>query len=179
MARPRKPAEEQKLKGNPSHRPLAVAPTDLLGPMAAPKHLTAADKKIWNRIAPDLVRAKILRETDRELFALLVDALRDFYEATKHIKANGLTYESSSPHTARMLRINPVYLVKDRSRREAIRIMQMCGMSPVSRTAVFAHLAREAGGQVRDELPANAAPPEEQGLFEEGEDDMRPVGALN
>lgn len=180
MGRPRKPAELQALKGNPSKRPLAVAPADVLGPMAAPKHLGSEERKIWNRIAPDLIRAKILRETDRELFALLVDALHDFYQATKQLKAEGLSYESTSPHSPMMRRLNPVYLIKDRSRREAIRIMTMCGMSPVSRTAIFAHLARQAGGPVTDELPGDAKPAEEQRLFEDdGEDQMSPVGALN
>jgi len=169
------------LKGNPSRRPVVVAPTETLAPdvAKAPKHLSAAGRNIWDRLAPDLVRAKILRVTDRELFALLVDALEDFYSATSLLKKQGLSYVSSSPHTPEMRRLNPLYLIKDRSRREAIRIMNMCGMSPVSRTAVFAHLAREAGGQVHDALPANAAPPEEAGLFDDADDMIKPVGALN
>lgn len=175
--RPARPAEEQALLGNPGHRPVAVAPLEVL-PRAAhepPDHLSDRGKEVWRRIAPGLIAANILRDTDVEVFSLFVEALGEFWTAAETCRVEGMTYETVSNHGT-MKRVHPAYVIMDRSRREATRLALQFGLTPAARVQLFAHLARKSGLSPNAQPPADAQPAEDARLF----DDMdSPIGALN
>ena len=65
-----KPAEVREAQGNPGHRPMPTAAHDVPGLKAsAPKGLPVAARRIWEELAPELGRMKLLRTTDFGAFS--------------------------------------------------------------------------------------------------------------
>ena len=138
MGRHRKPAEEQAIKGNPGHRPIAIAPTEILpvvDSLAAPKFMTPKAKKVWARVAPELIAANILRESDVESFAQYCELVAVFWDAASKMKRGALI--DGKP--------NPAWKIMREAQLNARSMAAQFGMTPAARVAIFEHFARKGG----------------------------------
>lgn len=161
-----KPAEIADAQGNPGRRrvvrPAHETPALSLSP---PKDLPAAAKRVWQALAPELIRMKLLRLTDVGAFSRYCEHLARWAELTKQLRKDGETYVTESAHGT-MRRICPEFQVRDRleSRLEALE--DRFGLTPSSRQQVLRQLSivipQQQGGDLLDRAAApveNQAPP--------------------
>lgn len=179
MARGRKPepAALKRAKGNPGRRPIVDAPA-LPASNAVATHpgLSKDARKVWERLAPDLVHMQFLRPTDRDAFARYCEHLAKWWELTRAIRRDGETYLSKSEHNPQGLhRMNPKFMIRERIENRLELLEDRFGLTPASRQQVLQRMAMlpvsgdlfgapkpdESG----DALPGEAAQPSPVGLL--------------
>lgn len=108
------------LKDRPPARELADG-------LDAPHGLTAAEASIWRELAS--LYAADVKESDRELFALLVDATFTYRDAKKRVRDVGLLVNTKAGNPIQ----NPYYALMRDARESALYILQQLGLTPLSR----------------------------------------------
>lgn len=142
MARGRRaePAAVKQAKGNPGRRKIVDAPDAPAAPVAAPKDLSAAARKVWNQLAPELSRLKFLRPSDQQAFSRYCEHLAKWWELTKDLRKEGETYGTNSAHGS-MLRVNPKFIVRERVEKRLEALEDRFGLSPAARQQILQRLA--------------------------------------
>lgn len=162
MAKGRRPdpAAVQDAKGNPGRRP-AAPKGDQAGELtlppvksAAPRHLKGKPLEIWNRIAPDLVRMNLLRETDHNALAVYCETVAAYRAATNKLKNTSKVYWTKSNH-GMLQRINPWFVVQQRLVKAMLDYEDRFGLSPAMRQRIQLQNA-----QTPAQLPLTPADPE-------------------
>jgi P27 family predicted phage terminase small subunit len=178
-----KPAEVKAAQGNPGRRPIHHAP-DLPGlSLQPPKDLPAAARRIWEALAPELSRLKLLRATDLGAFARYCEHLARWAELTKALRKSGETYVTQSAHGT-MRRIDPNFMVRDRIEGRLHELEDRFGLTPMARQQLLQKLAiaplpqtpagndlfgTQPEGEAPDAPPAPATlPPSPVGLLNRG-----------
>lgn len=103
------------------------AAADLAGTLEAPRHLTEVEASIWREMA--IVYAADIKESDRELFALLVDATVTYRDAKKRVRDVGLLVNTKAGNPIQ----NPYYALMRDARESSLYILQQLGLTPLSR----------------------------------------------
>ena len=174
-----KPAEVREAQGNPGRRPLSSAAHDLPGlKSTAPKTLPIAARRIWEDLAPELGRMKLLRSTDFGAFARYCEHLARWVALTKDLRKNGETYVTASAHGT-MERIRPAFMVRDRLEARMESLEDRFGLSPMARQQLLQRLAMapppapqpglfgddQQPGAAAPDAPAASPPPSPVGLL--------------
>lgn len=156
------PAEIKARKHGPEKAP-GIAPIEQLrgAGETPPDWLLGLARKIWTEIVPALSRSRLMRETDRMEVAVYCQDAADFISASLQLRHEGRTYQTSSPHTEDMRRLNPLVLVADRASRRLMARASTLGLNAMSRTQLLAKYLN--AGEIpperaRDSLAPPAAP---------------------
>lgn len=136
------PAEIREAKGNPSRRPVRTASLAELPALGAeaPVELGEAAQAIWEKIAPELARMKLLRETDAGAFARYCDLLARYWAISGSLAHGEETYETDSAH-GKMLRTRPELTQMILLARRLEGLEDRFGLSPAARQAILMRLA--------------------------------------
>ena len=173
MSRGRRPDPQavRDAKGNPGKRAkvtvdaAAVKPTGAIKPLAK---LTPAAIAIWQSLGPDLERLNFIRGTDRELFGRYCQTIVEYWEATRHLRAEGSVYWTDTVH-GKMKRINPYFLIQERLAARLIPMEDRLGLNPASRQQFLIRLSN-----LNPQLPF----PNPGASAQQPPDDMPDVGFL-
>lgn len=156
------PAEIAEARGNPGRRKRRTAFADAVpvlaaeGPEAAPPpQLSEPARQVWQALAPELARLKLLRTTDGQAFARYCDTLARYWEVTRELDKLGDTYVSKSQHGT-LHRLRPQFIVQDRLARRLIDLEDRFGLSPAARQRILLQLA---AATVQPNLPFGGKQP--------------------
>lgn len=136
--RNRKPTAQKKAEGNPGKRKLnAHEPKALPGQPAMPKHLTAAQKKVWPAVCAALAENEMLFKTDALAIGALCSSLVLFAQADAAIAKFGSVCATLDEVTGvAVLRTNPAVRVRSDALRHLRASMQAFGLDPSSRSGI-------------------------------------------
>jgi P27 family predicted phage terminase small subunit len=114
---PPKPPQLKLLQGNPGKRPI---PKQLVAPTAGadcPRVLSAAAKREWKRLQPELERLGLLTQIDRASLAAYCEAWADFEWAVRKIKSGSRVTEAGNgtliPHPAVLIKKNAMQKIRE------------------------------------------------------------------
>lgn len=140
--RPPKPTALKVIQGNPGKRALTKQEPDpvYLADLEAPAWLHPSAKAVWDEVAPQLSRAKLLTEVDVQTLAMGCVAIAQYRHAAKVtgeelIKSKIVVDDEGKPVEAGEY-INPWMLVQSMSFKQAMQVFQQFGMSPAARTRI-------------------------------------------
>ena len=132
------PTALQRLRGNPSHRPLNERePQPASGERApsAPRWLSEAARREWRRVAGPLHRAGLLTEIDTLALGMLCEAFANYLEARAMVNEGGkgqLVVKSDKGN----LYQHPAVAVMVGARGEVLRWAREFGMTPSTRSRI-------------------------------------------
>lgn len=144
------PAAVKEAKGNPGRRPIGadpvideqadashgeimVAPNDV----QPPAWLKDDALEIWNKLAPRLVRMKLLSPVDAPAFGRYCRDFARWEKMQTELDQRGETYESESQH-GKLRRIDPAFMIADRLGRQLLALESLFGLNPAERQRLFA-----------------------------------------
>lgn len=85
------PIELNKLRGNPSRRPINdAAPTPKIQRPPCPKHITGEARKEWNRVCKDLIALRLLGKIDRAALAAYCQTWAAWVESCEKLQIDGM-----------------------------------------------------------------------------------------
>jgi len=167
------PAEIKEARGNPGRRPMGKVDVEVVATarMQPPAMLKGAAATVWKNLAPDLIKANILRVSDVGAFARYCQAFADYWRITKRIAKRPLVYESESKHGT-LRRIEPLFMIQERLSRRLESIEDRFGLNPAARQQLMMRMAGAQG----DLFPA-APQTDERGAARHAQPDD-PFGCL-
>ena len=157
MARGRRtePAAVKIAKGNPGKRPISASSTEATDlKRIAPKELSTAARKIWDQLAPELVRLRFLKESDRAAFSRYCEYFSRWWELTAILAKEGDSYWTESLH-GKMQRINPNFQIRDRLEQRLQSLEDRMGLNPAARQQIMQRLAALPAGGLFDRATTN------------------------
>lgn len=178
------PAAIKRAKGNPGRRPIAEPEKSeaavVVGKLQPPawlntaanvknaraRRLTALTLEIWNRTAPLVDRLRLIQGTDLEALGRWCRYMAEWIEYTRDLDRNGATYETSSPHVEKMVRLNPAAHLRRAAELALKELEDRLGFSPSARLRLYQQLAAHQGSLPFDkptETPADAPAPATSG----------------
>ena len=169
MTKGRKPQPDEirNRKGDPGKRAKKTVSKDEL-PVSkgdAPAHLRAEAKRVWNKVAPGLRSAHLLRETDEPTLEICADMMADYWIFGERIRNDGyvqrVTTYQNTDNPVTVMRAHPLIARRDAIAKTLKDYIDRLGLSPIARTQLIAALAFR---------PAMAAVPQ-QGDIEDGASD--------
>ena len=144
------PAAVKRAKGNPGRRPIGDDPVIVqlqegetaeralrVISVSPPKSLKGEALQIWKRLAPQLVRLKLLVPIDAETFGRYCRNFARWEKMQRILDSEGETYESVSQHGT-LKRAHPAYLIADRLERQLLAAEANFGLNPAERQRIFA-----------------------------------------
>jgi P27 family predicted phage terminase small subunit len=135
------PAAVKVAKGNPGKRRVGADPVQPLanaaGGVLPPVWLKKGGLKVWQRLAPNVARLKLLTPVDAESFARYCRNLDRWLRMQEILDNEGETYESESTH-GKLKRVNPAFLIGDRTARLLETQEALFGLNPAERQRIFA-----------------------------------------
>jgi P27 family predicted phage terminase small subunit len=172
------PAAVKEAKGNPGKRRIAKDTAVALaatGGVEPPVWLKDEALKVWSRLAPNVVRLKLLTPVDAEAFARYCRNLARWLKMQEVLDREGETYESESQH-GKLKRAHPAFLIGDRLARLLESQEAVFGLNPAERQRIFASrtMTPDPAGDLFGRREADAAQPVAQQPKPAG-----PVGLLN
>ena len=132
---PRKPTALKLIAGNPGKKSLPKGePKPKIEAPSQPKHLCAEARAEWDRLAPVLVRLKLLSKLDRAAFAAYCQAWARHVEAEEQIaKASALAFT----HNGYPI-VNPWATISKQSVDQMCKFLSEFGLTPAARTRISA-----------------------------------------
>lgn len=131
----KKPAELEKLQGNPSRRKI-IDDVKFETPKetpSAPLFLDRIAKKEWERIAPLLHKSKLLTEADIATLAAYCSAYSMWVKAEKEIRVKGeLTYETDKGNQMQIPEIG----IANQSKKQMLIFAKEFGLTPSARAGL-------------------------------------------
>ena len=124
-----KPTEIKRLQGNPGKRALNGDEPKPQLPVKRPRGLAAPVRKVWDEVAPDLERARVLTGWDAFSLRLMAEHYTIAIEAVTQLRTDGLTVEGRDGPKK-----NPAATVFKENAVAAVRVMTEFGMTPSSRS---------------------------------------------
>ena len=133
------PAAIRDAKGNPGKRRMAAdtAATLAVAGVAPPAWLKSGGLNVWNRLAPNVARLKLLTPVDAESFGRYCRNLDRWLKMQDILDVEGETYESESNH-GKLKRAHPAFLIGDRLARLLESQESVFGLNPAERQRIFA-----------------------------------------
>lgn len=186
MGRRKQPAGLQEAMGNPGRRK-AVAPTrstkrpakvqDAAVPYVLKGREFTDARKVWDRIAPELIKSNIMTPTDFEAFGRYCVHVADWAELSKTIKREGRTQTVKTTSGDEMVRMHPAVKARELAEKRMIDLEDRFGLNPRYRMAIMRDMNAlpgfgglfDRGGQ--DDKPDQAAPAEPVAPSEIDDDD--------
>lgn len=98
-----------------------------------PRWLSDPAVEHWKKIAPALVRNRVLADSDAPALALLCEALAEYETHKDFCTVNGWTYDVTTVSGATMTRVRPQATIAVNAWRRAAAMMREFGMTPSSR----------------------------------------------
>ena len=136
--RKRTPTPLALVKGNPGKRALPKSePKPDVGAPARPEWLSESAAEVWDRLAPELVRLKVLTVADEIALALLCDAYAEFIAARQAVGGQAV-YETETMQGTLMKRSHPAVAQASDAWRRVLAAASEFGLSPASRSKVTA-----------------------------------------
>lgn len=144
MGRNAQPAAVKEAKGNPGRRPIAKegAPTPASA-LAAPKKLSARQRAMWERIAPELAAMRILRPTDLGAFRRYIVFLDRWEEVERMVRTVSLVNVTSSEHVQNLERRSQWLMVAVMLDKRLSEIEDRFGMNPAARQRLMLQMAQQ------------------------------------
>lgn len=156
--RPRQSAATRDAKGNPGHRARAKAPTAKSAPAKSkgrgpapaskvpggtPRELTAAGKKVWAMVVPQLDAVHFYDPLDRNALARYCDSVAQYWDVTRQLRKQKFTYDVRKVGGGKMLRFNPLFMIQDRLARRLDTLEDRFGMTTRARQEIMYRLANQ------------------------------------
>ena len=135
-----------------------------------PRELTKRAKAVWNTLAPQLVHANVVRQTDRGALARYCDTVAEYWAVTQTLRRKKYTYLLKTIAGDKMPRLNPLFMVQDRLAKRLDALEDRFGLTPRSRQEILYRLAQAQAPQLPLDNPATGEPAPEPDS---------PVGFLN
>lgn len=127
-----KPTALKELTGNPGKRAMPKdEPEPEIAGVEAPAHLSEIARQEWERLAPELIRLRLLTVVDLGLLAAWCVAWADFCEAEKAL-AGGVVVKGKDDHLVR----SPWFIVKYKAVEAMVKISDRMGFSPSARVGL-------------------------------------------
>lgn len=141
MARTYKSESQKELTGTaredrPTATPVEYTAIEKLPP--PPPDLSTDMQMVWNTLAGELMRAKILKAVDMMTFEILVRAIGDYRAAVENLDGKPMVVVSKGRPVA-----NPYVKIKQKSAEMIVKLCAHFGFSPLWRTRLL-QLEREA-----------------------------------
>lgn len=140
------PAAVQAAKGNPGKRTrktLAdVVEVADLGD-GTPAHLSETAKKFWARIAPELKRVNIAKQSDRNVLERYCETLAAWWAVELKYRGKPKVYWTESQH-GKMKRIEPELVLHHRNAQLLLAYEDRLGLSPAARQNILRGMAAQA-----------------------------------
>lgn len=128
-----KPTNLRAIDGNAGKRPLPKnEPKPKLACPDPPGDLNEIAKIQWREWAELLHRTRILTEADLMALKLACEAYGRWFEATEHIKANGMLIPTPNGFVAQ----SPMVQIANKAHEQIVKLLVEFGMTPSSRTRV-------------------------------------------
>jgi P27 family predicted phage terminase small subunit len=185
MSRPgpaAKPAELKVLEGNRGHRPLDLSANfrPEVGLPSIPKGLSAGARKVWRRLAPELLKYNLMSAVYSDTFEDLCETVADVKELRHSLRARQAllrtqgkdpaeAFEASTP--GGMPVQHPRYQILKSERQRMSSLLAKFGLTPSEQasvtTAIRAQLKLFEGGGEGSNSPApRTGPPQGFAEFE-------------
>ena len=156
-----KPTALKKAQGNPGKRKLnELEPTPEISDPTVPEHLSPAARREWPKLAPMLLRLKILTEADHVALALICQQIAQVDEASRLIRKGGVLVKKKildrkGKTIATTLVLNPALKVQYESTKHLKALLTEFGLTPASRAKVTKvvqpeQLKRDPLGELRE-----------------------------
>lgn len=137
-----KPTALKVVAGNPGKRAINKQEPDpvYLQDLAAPAWMHASAKAVWDEVAPQLSRAKLLTEVDVQALSMGCVAVAQYRQSVRVagddlVKGKVVDSDNGEPEQAGE-HLNPWMIVQSMSFKQAMAIFQQFGMTPASRTRI-------------------------------------------
>lgn len=152
MSRPPKPSNLKLVAGTARAGRMngAEPEPDLVEDLAAPAHLEARSRAVWDELAPMLRELKVLTVADLVALEILCDALADYRYARKQ---RGDRFVGTSPKTGAQM-LDQWLVASGMAAKRAEDFMSKFGMDPVSRARVMVSGQRDLFGGGDGDTPA-------------------------
>lgn len=136
--RPAKPTEMKRRQGTlRKHRENRREPKLPLGAPAAPDDLDAIALAEWRRLVADVLRLKVLTESDRPILKLAAQAYSTWWTAELALrKAKSLTFTTKNVTGARVIKARPECALASDAWRRYFNAAVQLGLTPAARGKV-------------------------------------------
>lgn len=135
-----KPTMLKVLEGNPGKRPLNDREPQLeVKEPEIPAHLDEEARTEWKRIAPILVRMRVLTEADQVMLACLCQTYSRMVEAQAKLKVAGLLYQTPSGYVQQ----SPLLSIINACMGHIAKVSAEFGLTPSSRVRLHTEAADE------------------------------------
>lgn len=141
MGRPLKPTALKVIEGNKGKRAAGKQEPDpeYVTDLSAPEWLTGEAAAVWDEVAPNLRKARLLTTVDVQALGMGCIAIAQYRAASK--RADGelvksKTVEREGAPVEMGEHVNPWLIVQSMSFKQAMAIFQQFGMSPAARTRI-------------------------------------------
>lgn len=126
-----KPSARKIAAGNPGKRVINKEEPDfgLVVDIEAPEWIIGAAKEMWERVAPPLLKQKVLQITDLHNLEAFCMAYGNWRAASTHIAANGLVVEGATGGPVK----NPALTAMAEATKQMVTFGSMLGLDPASR----------------------------------------------
>lgn len=132
----------------------------LVAGVAPPKSVKGFALELWNKLAPQLILAKLLGPADVQAFARYCRLSARWEDAEGTLDKEGLTYESESAH-GKLKRAHPAAMLSMRYSRELLSLESQFGLLPAERQRIMAARAQTGvSGDLFAQAPKTDAPSE-------------------
>jgi P27 family predicted phage terminase small subunit len=180
MRRGRKPdpGAVKEAKGNPGKRRVAKDTAVALaatGGVEPPVWLKDEGLKVWARLAPNVVRLKLLTPVDAEAFGRYCRNLARWLKMQKRLDEVGEIYVIETA-SGEVRRPDPSFIIADRIERQLLAAEAVFGLNPAERQRIFASrtMTPDPAGDLFGRREVEAAQPVAAQAKPAG-----PVGLLN
>jgi P27 family predicted phage terminase small subunit len=143
MGRPAKPTSLKLIAGNPGKRSLNKQEPDpeYLQDLTPPAWLSASAKLVWEEMAPQANKAKLLTAVDVQAFAMGCVAVAEYRKATAKVDAIGAIKAKQERNEEGQLvevgeHINPWAGAQSMYFKQAMTMFAQFGMTPRARTGI-------------------------------------------
>jgi P27 family predicted phage terminase small subunit len=141
--RPTKPTALKLVEGNRGKRaaPSQEPDPDYLADLTAPSHLTPAARDVWDQLAPQLRRSRLLTVVDVPMLEAGCEAIAQFRHATRKaaeqpVYGKVVASDADGQPRERAEQINPWLIVQSMAFKQSMAVLREFGMSPAARARV-------------------------------------------
>lgn len=137
-----KPTAQKRAAGNPGKRRLNDAEPEfesLLIAPPAPSWMADYAREMWDKLAPELIDAKVLTRTDLHVLEGFCSAYSRWREAEEDVTRNGITIKSMMGRSK-----NPACTVANEAMRQMTSYGAALGLDPASRARLVVPKAKKS-----------------------------------
>ena len=140
---------EERYRNHDEPKPEPTPEEQLIAP---PRGLGAGPSKVWRRLAPDLVKKKMLTAWDVDMFTAFCVAVAQYDDARKQVARNGITDMGSQGQ----LIVSPYLRAQNMLLEQIVKLGSRFGLSPADRASISLVVA--VGDSTNDGTPRPQGP---------------------